>query len=96
MLGKHTSDNKVAQIDVSAIEISLVSNQGFWLLLGNEELFLDYADFPWFKEATIAQITHVEHVSSNHLYWPKLDIDLSVESIRTPKNFPLISTVKAH
>ena len=28
---------------------------------------------------------------SDHLYWPQLDADLSVESIRNPLAFPLIS-----
>jgi len=25
------------------------------------------------------------------VYWPQLDIDLSVESIRKPQDFPLVS-----
>ena len=82
--------------NISAIEVSLVTNQGFWLLADDEELFLSYADFPWFKEATIAQITNVERPSVDHLYWPSLDIDLSVESGRDPSKFPLISKAKAH
>ena len=80
----------------SDVPVSLVSNQGFWLLAENEELFLSYADFPWFKEATIAQITNVQRPSADHLYWPSLDIDLSVESVRDPSKFPLISKIKAH
>ncbi len=80
----------------SAVQVSLVSNQGFWLLADNEELFLAYVDFPWFKEATIAQITNVQRPSADHLYWPSLDIDLSVESVRDPSMFPLVSKVKAH
>ena len=96
MLGKHTSGNNISQVNTSAIEVSLVSSQGFWLLLENEELFLAYADFPWFKKATIEQITNIVHPSANHLYWPSLDIDLSVESIRNTKEFPLISKVKTH
>jgi Protein of unknown function (DUF2442) len=80
----------------SAISVSLVSNQGFWLLAEDEELFLSYADFPWFKDATIAQITNIEHPSADHLYWPSLDIDLSVESVRDPSKFPLVSKVKSH
>ena len=91
MLGNHTS-----KANLSTIEVSLVSNQGFWLLAEDEELFLSYADFPWFKEATIAQITNVERPSADHLYWPSLDIDLSVESVRDPSRFPLIAKVKAH
>ena len=96
MLGKHTSGNNISQVNTSAIEVSLVSSQGFWLLIENEELFLAYADFPWFKKATIEQITNIVHPSANHLYWPSLDIDLSVESIRNPEEFPLISKVRAH
>lgn len=73
------------------IEVSLVSNKGFWLLLDNEELFVSYSDFPWFKQATIDEITTIDRPSSNHLYWPKLDVDLAVESIRNPTLYPLIS-----
>ena len=73
------------------IEVSLVSNKGFWLLLDNEELFVTYAEFPWFKQATVDEITTIERPSPNHLYWPKLDVDLAVESIRNPALFPLIS-----
>ena len=88
--------NNILQTNTSAIEVSLVSNQGFWLLAEDEELFLSYADFPWFKEATIAQITNVERPSADHLYWPSLDIDLSVESVRDPSKFPLISKIKSY
>lgn len=75
----------------SEIEVSLVSNKGFWLLLDNEEIFVTYAEFPWFKRATVEQITTIERPSVNHLYWPMLDVDLAVESIRDPTLFPLIA-----
>ena len=29
--------------------------------------------------------------TADHLYWPELDIDLSVGSIRNPEKFPLLS-----
>jgi hypothetical protein len=73
------------------IEVSLATNKGFWLLLENEELFVPYSEFPWFKQATMEQITTVERPNANHLYWPLLDVDLSVESVRHPASFPLIS-----
>jgi hypothetical protein len=81
MLGVATSD----------IEVSLASNKGFWLLLKNDELFVPFAEFPWFKQATLEQITAVEWPTANHLYWPLLDIDLAVDSIRDPSQFPLIA-----
>ncbi len=75
----------------SAVEIANVSPHGFWLLLGEEELFVAFSSFPWFRDATIAQISNVHLASMKHLYWPDLDIDLAVESIRNPEAFPLVS-----
>jgi hypothetical protein len=77
----------------SEIEVSLVSSKGFWLLLGDEELFVSYAEFPWFKQVTVEAITTVERPSADHLYWPLIDVDLAVNSIRNPAAFPLISRV---
>jgi hypothetical protein len=75
----------------SAAEVTHVSRHGFWLLLGDEELFLPFENFPWFKSATIEQISQVEWPTKDHVYWPLLDIDLSVASIRDPAAFPLVS-----
>ena len=72
-------------------EVTNVSRHCFWLLLGDEELAVPYAKFPWFRDATIEQISDVQRPTADHLYWPQLDIDLSVESIRKPAAFPLVS-----
>jgi hypothetical protein len=78
---------------ISQPEVTHVSKHGFWLMLADEELFLSFANFPWFRGATIAQLFDVERHSENHLFWPSLDIDLSVESIHNPAAFPLIAQV---
>ena len=72
-------------------EVTNVSKHCFWLLLGNEELAVPFSEFPWFKKATIEQLSEVQRPSEDHLYWPQLDVDLSVESIRKPESFPLVS-----
>lgn len=76
---------------ISEVEVTNVSAHGFWLLLGDEELAVPFAEFPWFKKATIEQLSDVKRPSPDHLYWPQLDIDLAVESIRNPAAFPLVS-----
>lgn len=96
MLGMNISETSTSTYDTNQIEVSLVSKFGFWILIDDQELFLAYADFPWFKTATIEQITTVERPSENHLYWPSLDVDLSLESVRNPELFPLISKTKKH
>ena len=75
----------------SVAEVTHVSRHGFWLLLDDEELLVSFAEFPWFRKATIEQLSNVEWPTRNHLYWPQLDIDLSVESIRDPQAFPLLA-----
>jgi hypothetical protein len=79
--------------DTLEVEVTNVSTHGFWLLLGAEELFVPFAEFPWFKDASIAKLLHVERRQAHHLYWPDLDIDLAVDSIRHPERFPLVSRV---
>ena len=75
----------------SDVEITHISGHGLWLLLGDEELAIPFQDFPWFRKATVEQILDVQRPTADHLYWPRLDIDLSVESLRRPEAFPLVS-----
>ena len=77
--------------DISQVEVTNVSKHGFWLLLDDEELFLPFAEFPWFKDASIGTLLNVERPRPHHLYWPDLDVDLAVESIRHPERFPLFA-----
>jgi hypothetical protein len=79
----------------SAVEVTNVSKHGFWSLLDQEELFVPFAEFPWFREAPIGKLTEVVLPSPRHLYWPAPDIDLAVESIRNPEQFPLESRTGA-
>lgn len=72
-------------------EVTNISPHGFWLLLGNEEKFVSFEIFPWFRDASIREITDVELQSPDHLYWPVLDVDISVESLDHPERFPLVS-----
>ena len=76
-----------------AVEVTHVSRHGFWLLLDDEELLLPFAQFPWFQQATIEQLSAIERPTADHLYWPQLDVDLSVQSIRNPDAFPLRARV---
>jgi len=79
---------------ISDVEVTNVSQHGFWVLLEGRELFLPFDKFPWFKNAPVAQILNVELPHATYLRWPDLDVDLSVESIEFPERFPLVSRVR--
>lgn len=72
----------------SAAEVTNISPHGFWLLVDDRELFLPFDVFPWFKAASVQAITHVERPQPHHLYWPELDVDLTVDSIEHPDRYP--------
>ena len=75
----------------SPAEVTSVSPHGFWLFVGTRELFVSFKESPWFREASVREITNVQLPSPHHLYWPELDIDLAVESIEHPEKYPLVS-----
>jgi len=80
---------------ISVVEVTGVSPLGFGLLVGDEELFVSFADFPWFGEVPHERLRNVTRPQPNHLYWPDLDIDVAVDSIRHPERYPLVSRHRA-
>ena len=76
---------------ILAVEITNVSKHGFWLLIGEQDVFLPFEHFPWFRDAPIGKLLNVQLPSSHHLYWPDLDVDLAVDSISHLERFPLVS-----
>ncbi len=74
-----------------SVEVSHISRNGLWLLLGEREMFLSYDNFPWFKDASVSAVLNVQLPQPLHLYWPDLEVDLAVESIEHPERFPLVA-----
>jgi uncharacterized protein DUF2442 len=64
--------------------------------LNQREVFWEFADFPWFEHATIRQIAQVERPSAHHLYWPALDVDLTLDSLHHPEAYPLVSQARSN
>jgi hypothetical protein len=72
-------------------EVTNISKHGFWMLIDGRELFLPFEEFPWFRQATVEAILRLERLTPGHLYWPELDVDLSLGSIEHPEQYPLTS-----
>lgn len=80
--------------NTSAIEVSNISPHGFWLLVDAGELFLPFEQYPWFRNATVAQIANVQLLHESHLYWPDIDVDLSLSILKHPAQYPLMAQAK--
>ena len=82
-------------ISTSSVEVTNISKHGFWILIDEEVLFLPFEEFPWFRSASLPAIMNVEQHAAGSLCWPLLDVDLTVESIRHPERYPLMSKCDA-
>jgi len=74
----------------SGAEVVNISNHGFWLYVKGKEYFLSYEDYPWFADAKVNDIFNVELQHDSHISWPRLDIDLELDSLNNPDKYPLV------
>jgi len=75
--------------NISKTEVLNISQHGFWIAVGEKEYFLPFEEYGWFRDATIAQIQEVEFLHERHLHWPQLDVDLELDSLECPEQYPL-------
>jgi hypothetical protein len=80
---------------ISAAEVTNISPHGFWLMVDDREIWVPFAEFPWFREAPVAAICEVARPRPDHLHWPALDVDLTLESILHPERYPLVAKHEA-
>lgn len=64
---------------------------GIWLFVKEKEYFLSYRDHPFFKDQPLQAIQKVQLLHGYHLYWPELDIDLEIDVLEHPEQYPLTS-----
>jgi len=72
---------------MSLVEVTSISAHGIWLWVQEREYFLPHEDFPWFEKA---RVRDVQLLHGHHLFWPKLDVDLELESLTKLAEYPLV------
>ena len=77
----------------SPVEVTHISSHGVWILANDEELFMSFEEFPWFRDQTVSAIHNVVESSPGHFRWPEIDVDLTIEIIRNPEKYPLITRI---
>ena len=51
----------------SKVELTNVSSHCLWVMIDDEELALPFDQFPWFRDATIAQLSVIERPTPDHI-----------------------------
>ncbi len=79
----------------TSVRVESITRFGIWLLVGDREFFLDFEEFPYFRDQPIGAVQQVELLHQDHLYWPVLDIDLELDNLDNPQKYPLKSKALA-
>lgn len=74
-------------------EVTAITRHGVWLFVGDQEFFMPFEQFPWFSQATVADICAVETTNGHYLHWPSLDVDVDLDYFANPEKYPLRSKV---
>jgi len=65
-----------------------------WILVGKNEYYIDHDNYPWFKDASMNELSHFEITGlGSGIYWPALDIDVELEALKHPERYPLIANI---
>ena len=68
----------------------MINDKGVMISVMGQDYFLSYNRVPWMRDATINEVLDVRMIGQNAIEWPKLEIDLEVDSLRHPERYPLL------
>ena len=71
-------------------DVLMINDRGIMISVQGQDYFLSYNRVPWMKDATINEVLDVRMSGKNAIEWPKLDVDLEIDSLRHPERYPLV------
>lgn len=75
-------------ISQTEIKITSIEQDGFWMLIDDQEYFISFEQYPDFCSATLDQIFNFRY-AFEEIHWPDMDIDIELDALRHPERFPL-------
>ena len=82
-----TSKNNISS---TSVDVLMINEKGVMISVQGQDYFLSFNRVPWMRDATINEVLDVQMSGKNAIEWPKLDIDLEVESLKHPERYPLL------
>lgn len=79
-----------------SVSVENITPFGIWLFVKRKEYFLNYKDYPFFREQVLSAIQDVQLLHGYHLYWPQLDVELEIDNLENPEKYPLQYGTPAH
>ncbi|KAA6348174.1 hypothetical protein EZS27_004380 [termite gut metagenome] len=76
-------------------KVAMITSRGVSLYVNGHKYYLPYHTYPWFREAKVADILNVEMPDEESLRWEALNVDLHLDSLIHPENYPLVAKMEA-
>lgn len=76
--------------ELTQVRVLMINDKGIMLSVKGNDYFISYNRIPWMKNACISDALDVQMSGRNAIEWPKLDIDLEIDSLKHPERYPLI------
>ena len=77
----------------TSVKVNAIVPNGIAIEVMGNNFFLPYNTNPWFEQAKIADVFHVEMVGKTGVRWDNLDVDLAIDSFQRPEKYPLTAKI---
>ena len=74
----------------TSVNVLMINSQGILLNVMGNDYFVSYNRLPWMKDASIRSVLKVQMAGVNAIEWPDLDVDLEINSLKHPEQYPLV------
>lgn len=81
------SENSIRSTSVSVL---MINEQGLMLSVLGNDYFISYNRLPWMRNARVCDVLNVQMSGKSAIEWPRLDVDLEIESLKYPERYPLV------
>lgn len=71
-------------------EVKMVSSEGLYLYVDGKGYFAAFKNFPYLADLSIPQLFNVKYCGDGDIRWEEADIDLNVEILARPEDFPRV------
>lgn len=74
----------------TSANVLMINDKGLMLSVLGQDYFISFNRLPWMKDAAIKDVLDVQMCGDDAIEWPKLDIDLEIDSLKHPERYPLV------
>lgn len=74
----------------TSANVLMINDKGLMLSVLGQDYFISFNRLPWMKDAAIRDVLDVRMCGDDAIEWPKLDIDLEIDSLKHPERYPLV------